>query len=752
MDFDRIKSIYVNSHEKAIHISLNIVYSIFILLLPLFYYPYESIFNIRFLFSMSWLILLFYFIARIKFRGKNQIYDILEACILSFIYVLLYTFTDKSTYFLILMHINTFILSIMLTFSGAITLSLLQIFLFILSQLILSKSDHIVFDWSIFGFLSEGIILGLLGYIMRASFRKTRIIEASYLDTIKAFVDALEAKDKYTLGHSIKVRKFSKLLAESLNLNKEEISNIEIAALLHDIGKIGIADSILNKKGSLTNEEFIEIKKHPITGEKILSSIKGLKKMLPLIRSHHERIDGKGYPDGLEDFEIPLGSKIIGIADAYDAMTSNRSYRTALDINEAINRLIQGKGTQFSSELVDKFIYILNSENKHENNLNIVKTNKNKKRFIKSYLLKSKNLFLVSSKLKKNILVSLVFLFIIPSISCILYIGSIAKGNIKALALNSNKKELQVLDSNINNYCNNIMNILIDNAYWNDLYDQIDIKDLEWFDENITDWLHDYFYIDKIIIADNDNSIIINYDYEEFDSKLLNKINKRLSYDAEALDSSFFDFCTINDEPYIIFAANILKSDVTGPKNGTFIIAKKIDESFLGKLSSSSNQKIYYYYDNNFISFIDNEDNNAEDFKIDVHNIEYILEKNTPTYLSNIEYKNIYYNIIPKFDILSSNITGYFISYKGNIFNQARNIVNVSTFLCVCFIIIISTIFLLYLFSAVISPINKLNDTLNDSMIKLIKIDNITNIDEINNIVKNINSLIINLRKNTEKK
>lgn len=177
----------------------------------------------------------------------------------------------------------------------------------------------------------------------------------SYLQVIVSLVNALEEKDIYTRGHTQRVCDYAVILAEYLGLPKEEVENIKTAALLHDIGKIGIPDSILNKKGRLTEEEFSFIKKHPVLGVKILEPIDEFKKFSSYILYHHERFDGRGYPHGLSGNMIPLGARIIAIADSFDAIVSGRSYKKGFSFPEAVNRLKEVKGKQFSPELVDKF-------------------------------------------------------------------------------------------------------------------------------------------------------------------------------------------------------------------------------------------------------------------------------------------------------------------------------------------------------------------------------------------------------------
>ncbi|SHH41156.1 HD domain-containing phosphohydrolase [Tepidibacter thalassicus] len=182
----------------------------------------------------------------------------------------------------------------------------------------------------------------------------------NYIEIIEAIMTSLELKDSYTVGHSKRVAKYSKKIAQKLNL--KNIREIEVAALIHDVGKIGIPESILNKPGKLTEEEFNVIKTHPEKGYKILEKISYMNNIKHMVRFHHERIDGKGYPLGLKGNDIPFESKIIAVADAFDAMTSDRCYRSKFNIDQAIDILIKNKNSQFDPIIVDCFVEILNED------------------------------------------------------------------------------------------------------------------------------------------------------------------------------------------------------------------------------------------------------------------------------------------------------------------------------------------------------------------------------------------------------
>ena len=181
-----------------------------------------------------------------------------------------------------------------------------------------------------------------------------------FYKTIKSIASALDAKDPYTHGHSMRVTLYSIILAKELNTPEDQLELIETAGLLHDIGKIAIPESILCKAGKLTDDEFKIMKTHPINSEKLLSSIKKLHDICPGVKYHHEKWNGKGYPEGLAGENIPFAARVIAIADTYDAMTSTRSYRKALSHEVAIEEIEKCAGTQFDPNLAKKFIEIEN--------------------------------------------------------------------------------------------------------------------------------------------------------------------------------------------------------------------------------------------------------------------------------------------------------------------------------------------------------------------------------------------------------
>ncbi len=191
-------------------------------------------------------------------------------------------------------------------------------------------------------------------------------IKKDYINSIYALAAAVDAKDHYTHGHSTTVMKYSEKIALAMGLPDQEVEDIKYAALLHDIGKIGISESIINKPGRLTGEEYSIIKMHPQMGANIISKIDSLKKLVPLMIAHHEWIDGNGYPLGLRGEEIPLGGKIIAVADAYSTITSKRPYREARTMEEGIKEMRKYAGTQFDKEVVEAFVKVLLQEAKEE--------------------------------------------------------------------------------------------------------------------------------------------------------------------------------------------------------------------------------------------------------------------------------------------------------------------------------------------------------------------------------------------------
>jgi len=193
---------------------------------------------------------------------------------------------------------------------------------------------------------------------------KNRELETFYFETVNALAQAIEAKDVYTGGHGDRLVDFAISVAERLNVSDEERVWLKYAAALHDIGKIGVKEAILTKPGKLTPEEYEEMKTHPAKGAEIIKEVKFLAPVVPIVYHHQERYDGKGYPAGLSGHQIPIGSRIVAVLDAFDAMTTNRPYRKGLPTEVAIDELRRYSGVQFDPQVVEAFIQAI-SESPH---------------------------------------------------------------------------------------------------------------------------------------------------------------------------------------------------------------------------------------------------------------------------------------------------------------------------------------------------------------------------------------------------
>jgi HD-GYP domain-containing protein (c-di-GMP phosphodiesterase class II) len=191
-------------------------------------------------------------------------------------------------------------------------------------------------------------------------------LERFIVDMVKSLIQAIEAKDTYTRGHSERVGRYSMLLAEKMGLEKEQKTNLQWAAMLHDVGKIGINEAILNKPGPLTEDEYEQIKSHPIKGHAILNPLEPLTGALPGILHHHERYDGKGYPDGLKGEDIPLLGRIIAVPDAFDAINSSRAYRKGSSVQKTLEILKSVAGSQLDAHIVEIFTQIITNEEGHQ--------------------------------------------------------------------------------------------------------------------------------------------------------------------------------------------------------------------------------------------------------------------------------------------------------------------------------------------------------------------------------------------------
>lgn len=198
-----------------------------------------------------------------------------------------------------------------------------------------------------------------------ANYQLEQANERITLQSMYTLAKTIDAKDKYTNGHSMRVAEYSKMIAQRMGLPQEEIEELTNMAMLHDIGKIGVPDAIINKSSRLSDDEYDIIKKHPSIGYDILSEMPEMKDISVGARWHHERYDGTGYPDGLKGDEIPLYARIICVADAYDAMTSNRSYRKYMPQKKVKKEIEEGKGTQFDPKIANIMLEIVKEDKEY---------------------------------------------------------------------------------------------------------------------------------------------------------------------------------------------------------------------------------------------------------------------------------------------------------------------------------------------------------------------------------------------------
>ena len=212
------------------------------------------------------------------------------------------------------------------------------------------NGDFDSFDAKLIGSIANQTSVFLTNHRMYAE------LQDLLMGVLHSLTESIDAKDPYTCGHSRRVAEISRRLAEGCKFSPERVQNIYLAGLLHDVGKIGVPEAILCKEGQLTDEEYDLMKRHPGIGAKILGQIRNLEPIITGVLSHHERLDGRGYPTGLRGKDVPMEGRIIGLADSWDAMTSQRTYRNAMSLAEAAEEIKSCAGTQFDPMLVDIFM------------------------------------------------------------------------------------------------------------------------------------------------------------------------------------------------------------------------------------------------------------------------------------------------------------------------------------------------------------------------------------------------------------
>ncbi len=206
--------------------------------------------------------------------------------------------------------------------------------------------------------LRDGRLLESMGLVIGLTLENLRLTSREYRSIMQVLCSALDMRDSATEGHSQRVARMAALVAQRIGLPRPEIKRIEQAAALHDIGKIGVSDAVLSKPGPLTDDEWVEMRRHPLLGYEIVADIEALQHAAQIIHCHHERYDGRGYPRGLKGEEIPIGARIFAVVDSYDAMTSHRPYRRARSHEDAMEEIMRNAGTQFDPTAVQAFVEV----------------------------------------------------------------------------------------------------------------------------------------------------------------------------------------------------------------------------------------------------------------------------------------------------------------------------------------------------------------------------------------------------------
>jgi putative nucleotidyltransferase with HDIG domain len=215
-----------------------------------------------------------------------------------------------------------------------------------------SGQEYTVNDWEVFKSICSSFATGLENSRLYAE------LQSTYLSTIKVLVSTIEAKDSYTRGHTDRVAMFARLIAEEMGLDKKDLETVSFGAALHDIGKLGVYEDILNKPGELTDGEWEIVRSHPEVGANIIRNMKFLEAACDLVRHHHERLDGRGYPDGLKGEQISVGARIVAVADSFDAMTSDRPYRIAFGYRDALEQL-KLQTDKFDGGVIDHLVRLV---------------------------------------------------------------------------------------------------------------------------------------------------------------------------------------------------------------------------------------------------------------------------------------------------------------------------------------------------------------------------------------------------------
>jgi len=219
----------------------------------------------------------------------------------------------------------------------------------------LGADDYIVKPWS-----PDELLMALKAKIQRAEAVAFSQLQRAYKDSLIVLAAAIEARDAYTRGHVDRVSVYAVIIGREMNLDEHQLVDLELGAILHDIGKIAVPESILSKPGKLNEQEWHEMRQHPVFGAAMIKDVPYLAAAIPYIRHHHERFDGQGYPDGLIGESIPLGARILAVADTLDAMTTQRVYRPACTLDETLAVIRQGAGTNFDPLVVAAFFRVLN--------------------------------------------------------------------------------------------------------------------------------------------------------------------------------------------------------------------------------------------------------------------------------------------------------------------------------------------------------------------------------------------------------